>query len=114
MSSSAGFRLHLLPSKSSKRSSNVQEDILATYLKNEYPQTIAVVLSKIDTEHASKVLAALPEELAMNVVKRRLSLAPAPKQILEKIEQRPGRHPRDVPEERVSANDRGRVVEDRH
>jgi flagellar motor switch protein FliG len=40
--------------------SNVQEDILATYLKNEYPQTIAVVLSKIDTEHASKVLGALP------------------------------------------------------
>ena len=56
--------------------SNVQEDILATYLKNEYPQTIAVVLSKLDTEHASKVLAALPEELAMDVVKRMLSLDP--------------------------------------
>ncbi len=27
--------------------SNVQEDVLANYLKNEYPQTIAVVLSKI-------------------------------------------------------------------
>jgi flagellar motor switch protein FliG len=67
--------------------SNVQEDILATYLKNEYPQTIAVVLSKIDTEHASKVLAALPEELAMNVVKRMLALDPVPKEILEKIEQ---------------------------
>jgi flagellar motor switch protein FliG len=67
--------------------SNVQEDILATYLKNEYPQTIAVVLSKIETEHASKVLAALPEELAMNVVKRMLALDPVPKEILEKIEQ---------------------------
>ena len=66
--------------------SNVQEDILATYLKNEYPQTIAVVLSKIDTEHASKVLAALPEELAMDVVKRMLSLDPVQKEILEKIE----------------------------
>jgi len=67
--------------------SNVQEDILATYLKNEYPQTIAVVLSKIDTEHASKVLAALPEDLAMDVVKRMLSLDPVQKEILEKIEQ---------------------------
>jgi flagellar motor switch protein FliG len=67
--------------------SNVQEDILASYLKNEYPQTIAVVLSKIDTEHASKVLAALPEELAMDVVRRMLSLDPVPKEILEKIEQ---------------------------
>ncbi len=67
--------------------SNVQEDILASYLKNEYPQTVAVVLSKLDTEHASKVLAALPEDLAMDVVKRMLSLDPVQKDILEKIEQ---------------------------
>ena len=66
--------------------SNVQEDILASYLKNEYPQTVAVVLSKIDTEHASKVLAALPEDLAMDVVKRMLALDPVQKDILEKIE----------------------------
>jgi len=66
--------------------SNVQEDILASYLKNEYPQTIAVVLSKIDTEHASKVLGALPEDLAMDVVKRMLALDPVQKEILEKIE----------------------------
>jgi flagellar motor switch protein FliG len=66
--------------------SNVQEDVLASYLKNEYPQTIAVVLSKIATDHASKVLAALPEELAMDVVKRMLNLDPVQKDILEKIE----------------------------
>src|SRR5919112_2309068 len=46
--------------------SNVQEDVLANYLKNEYPQTIAVVLSKIAPDHASKVLAVLPEVLAMD------------------------------------------------
>jgi flagellar motor switch protein FliG len=68
--------------------SNVQEDILATYLKNEYPQTIAVVLSKIDTEHASKVLAALPEDLAMDVVKRMLALDPVQKEILERSSRR--------------------------
>ena len=66
--------------------SNVQEDVLASYLKNEYPQTIAVVLSKIATEHASKVLAALPEELAVDVVTRMLALDPVQKDILEKIE----------------------------
>src|SRR5690348_14327484 len=66
--------------------SNVQEDILASYLKNEYPQTIAVVLSKIATDHASRVLAILPEELAMDVIKRMLSLDPVQKEILEKIE----------------------------
>ncbi len=66
--------------------SNVQEDILANYLKNEYPQTIAVVLSKLVPEHASKVLASLPEELSMEVVQRMLSLEPVQKEILEKIE----------------------------
>jgi flagellar motor switch protein FliG len=66
--------------------SNVQEDVLANYLKNEYPQTIAVVLSKIATDHASKVLAVLPPELALEVVKRMLGLDPVQKDILEKIE----------------------------
>lgn len=66
--------------------SNVQADVLAAYLKNEYPQTIAVVLSKIATEHASKVLSVLPEELAMDVVQRMLGLDPVQKEILEKIE----------------------------
>lgn len=66
--------------------SNVQEDILANYLKNEYPQTIAVVLSKISPDHASRVLAVLPDELALDVVQRMLGLDPVQKEILEKIE----------------------------
>ncbi|HEY8594580.1 MAG TPA: flagellar motor switch protein FliG [Devosiaceae bacterium] len=66
--------------------SNVQEDVLANYLKNEYPQTIAVVLSKLSTDHASRVLAVLPEDLAMDVVQRMLGLDPVQKEILEKIE----------------------------
>ena len=37
--------------------SNVQEEVLANYLKNEYPQTVAVVLSKIGPDHAARVLA---------------------------------------------------------
>ena len=43
---------------------NVNEVVLANYLKNEYPQTVAVVLSKIKPDHASRVLAALPESFA--------------------------------------------------
>ncbi len=49
--------------------SNVQEQVLANYLKNEYPQTVAVVISKIRPEHAARVLAILPEELALDVVR---------------------------------------------
>jgi len=37
--------------------SNVQEQVLANYLKNEYPQTVAVVISKLRPEHAARVLA---------------------------------------------------------
>ncbi len=40
---------------------NVNEAVLANYLKNEYPQTVAVVLSKVRPDHAARVLSLLPE-----------------------------------------------------
>src|SRR2546421_9895106 len=52
--------------------SNVQEEVLANYLKNEYPQTIAAVLSKLRPEHAARVVAILPEDLAPDVAGRNL------------------------------------------
>lgn len=65
---------------------NVNETVLANYLKNEYPQTVAVVLSKIKPEHAARVLAALPEEFAMEVVQRMLRMESVQKDILDKVE----------------------------
>ena len=67
--------------------SNVQEETLANYLKNEYPQTVAVVLSKIEPEHAARVLAILPEELALDVVNRMLRMETVQKEVLERVEQ---------------------------
>src|ERR1700720_4577393 len=67
--------------------SNVQEEVLANYLKNEYPQTVAVVLSKIRPEHAARVLAILPEELALDVVNRMLRMEAVQKEVLERVEQ---------------------------
>jgi flagellar motor switch protein FliG len=66
--------------------SNVQEDVLANYLKNEYPQTIAVVLSKIRPEHAARVLAILPEEIALDVVNRMLKMEAVQKEVIERVE----------------------------
>jgi flagellar motor switch protein FliG len=66
--------------------SNVQEEVLANYLKNEYPQTIAVVLSKIRPEHAARVLAILPEELALDVVARMLRMEAVQKDVIERVE----------------------------
>jgi flagellar motor switch protein FliG len=65
---------------------NVNEAVLANYLKNEYPQTVAVVLSKIKGDHASRVLAALPEDFALECVARMLAMEPVQREILEKIE----------------------------
>lgn len=66
---------------------NVSEGVLASYLKNEYPQTVAVILSKVKTEHASRVLSALPEEFAIECVLRMLRMEPVQREILDKIEQ---------------------------
>jgi len=66
---------------------NVNETVLANYLKNEYPQTVAVVLSRIKAEHASRVLGALPEDFAMECVQRMLRMESVQKDILDKVEQ---------------------------
>jgi flagellar motor switch protein FliG len=66
--------------------SNVQEQVLANYLKNEYPQTVAVVLSKLKPEHAARVLAILPEETALDVVMRMLRMEAVQKDVLERVE----------------------------
>src|SRR6476619_4086916 len=66
--------------------SNVQEEVLANYLKNEYPQTVAVVLSKLRPEHAARVLAILPEDLSLDVVNRMLKMEAVQKEVLERVE----------------------------
>jgi flagellar motor switch protein FliG len=66
---------------------NVQEEVLANYLKNEYPQTVAVVLSKLKPEHSARVLAILPEDLSLDVVNRMLRMEAVQKEVLERVEQ---------------------------
>ena len=65
---------------------NVNEVVLASYLKNEYPQTVAVVMSKIKPDHSARVLAALPDEFAMEVVTRMLRMEAVQKDILDDVE----------------------------
>ena len=65
---------------------NVNEAVLANYLKNEYPQTVAVVLSKVRPEHAASVLSILPENFSMEVIMRMLSMESVQKEILDHVE----------------------------
>ncbi|MCG8690591.1 MAG: flagellar motor switch protein FliG, partial [Minwuiales bacterium] len=65
---------------------NVNESILGNYLKNEYPQTVAVVLSKIKPDHAARVLTELPEDFTLEVITRMLRMENVQKEVLDKIE----------------------------
>jgi flagellar motor switch protein FliG len=65
---------------------NVNEQVLANYLKNEYPQTVAVILGKLGQQHAAKVLAILPENFAMEVVMRMLRIEAVNKDIEKDVE----------------------------
>ncbi len=65
---------------------NVNEAVLANYLKNEYPQTVAVVLSKVKSDHAARVLSLLPDGFAIEVVLRMLRMESVQKDVLAGVE----------------------------
>jgi flagellar motor switch protein FliG len=65
---------------------NVNEAVLANYLKNEYPQTVAVVLSKVRSDHAARVLTLLPDNFAMEVVMRMLRMESVQRDVLDGVE----------------------------
>lgn len=65
---------------------NVNEEILANFLQKEYPQTVAVVLSKIQPDHAARVMGMLPENFALEVIHRMLRMEAVQKEVLEDVE----------------------------
>ena len=65
---------------------NVNEAVLANYLKNEYPQTVAVVMTKLRSDHASRVLSVLPENFSMEVIMRMLRMEAVQKEIVDEVE----------------------------
>lgn len=67
--------------------SNVSETVLAGALKQEYPQTVAVILSKLRPDHAARVLAELPREFAVDVIMRMLRMDTVQKEVINQVEQ---------------------------
>ncbi len=65
---------------------NVNEAVLAGYLANEYPQTVAVILAKLRPDFAARVLGELPEDFATQCIERMLNTEPVNREVLEKIE----------------------------
>ncbi|WP_333572686.1 flagellar motor switch protein FliG [Sphingomonas sp.] len=67
--------------------SNVSETVLAGALKQEYPQTVAVILSKLRADHAARVLAELPRDFAVDVIMRMLRMDTVQKEVINQVEQ---------------------------
>ncbi len=65
---------------------NVNEEVLASFLVKEYPQTVAVVMSKIQPDHAARVMTLLPQGFAMEVIHRMLRMESVQKEVLEDVE----------------------------
>jgi flagellar motor switch protein FliG len=66
--------------------SGVREDMFAQFLKNEYPQTVAVILNKISTNSAARVLTEFPEAFAMEVIVRMLRIEAVNREVIEDLE----------------------------
>ena len=58
----------------------------ATRLVQEHPQTIAVVLARIQPADASEILKLLPVHIQADLVKRIVHLDQLPEEVLEEIE----------------------------
>lgn len=65
---------------------NVNEEILANFLQKEYPQTVAVVMSKISTDHAARVLTILPDNFSLEVIHRMLRMEAVQRDVLDDVE----------------------------
>lgn len=65
---------------------NMNQTVLANYLANENPQTVAVVLSKVPSGIAASVLAALPHDFALDTMERMLVMEPVQREVLQTLE----------------------------
>ncbi|MHA1558397.1 MAG: flagellar motor switch protein FliG [Alphaproteobacteria bacterium] len=65
---------------------NINEQIVSNYLKSEHPQTIALILSKLNSKNAAQILKVLPEALGIDVIVRILFMDPVRQDILSQLE----------------------------
>jgi flagellar motor switch protein FliG len=63
------------------------EAVLVPYLLDEHEQTVAIILSKLPVDLASKCFTLLPRELTPKILSRSLSLRTVPPEVMELLEQ---------------------------
>ncbi|WP_156289061.1 flagellar motor switch protein FliG [Oceanobacillus salinisoli] len=60
---------------------------LLNFIQGEHPQTIALVLSYLDSEQAAQILSALPQEMQADVAKRIATMDSTSPEIINQVEQ---------------------------
>jgi len=69
-----------------ERISGVSENVIASYLLKEHPQTAALILSKVKPACAAKVMAQMPQGLRNGLLRRMLSMKPIVDETMKNIE----------------------------
>ncbi|MDX8409896.1 MAG: flagellar motor switch protein FliG [Mariprofundales bacterium] len=67
--------------------SRMNPKMIASFIGDEHPQTIALILGKIDTGVASQVIAMLDDEIQMNVVLRMSKIESVSQELVHDIEE---------------------------
>lgn len=67
--------------------SNINPDTISNFLESEGPQTAAVVISRLPTDYAAKVVETLDEDFTQEVMERILDLESVPRDTLNDIEE---------------------------
>jgi len=68
------------------RISNVSENMLASYILKEHPQTAALIISKVKPSCAAKVMSQLPQDLRNDLMRRMLTFKPIVDETMRIIE----------------------------
>ncbi|OYW44053.1 MAG: flagellar motor switch protein FliG, partial [Azorhizobium sp. 12-66-6] len=68
------------------RISTITENVLATYIMKEHPQTAALMLSKVKPACAAKVMSFIPEDRRNGIMRRMLTFKPIVDNTMQVIE----------------------------
>ena len=82
-----GIRGPLIERDMWERFGNLNEGVIANYLKGEHAQTAAAILSNVDAEVAAKVLPLLGNDMMQEVVERMIRMDAVPTHMLRQIEE---------------------------
>lgn len=66
---------------------NISPEVLASYLRNEYPQTAAVIMGKLPPQHAAQVMRLLPEPVTADIALRLVRMDNIQRSVLNDIEE---------------------------